>query len=378
MDRALFTGGPAYLVFNGVTFQMEDDWKVDLDLKDFEVKTNLQGTVGKAIQDTTAKITFTPLAFGATLATLFATLFPYQPDMRGQLIFPTDDLPVVIQTAAGQSITFQAGALTKMPEITFSPEKVFFGSVEITCLIANNTAPSASDAFFTIADSAYVEPSLNPLDILFDLYTVVSGLSDSAPFTGIETDENGVKFAPKVKLTDRKTASLGVYNKMIDDVTADVTFMPENVSETDWATLIKTQGTGYGRGQLREQFGAILQVIGSASGKARLTIPLAVGNKGGLFFGQKSRTSEVTLEAGRSLTSQALTTTTATTSTTVSMTSTTGLNVGMMVSGTGIAAGTTVKTVKDGTHLVLSAEPTSGGTPSLTYRNPLFALDVVP
>ncbi|HSI15700.1 MAG TPA: hypothetical protein VK961_26875 [Chthoniobacter sp.] len=379
MDRALFTGGPAYLVFDGVTFQLHDDWKVDLNLQHFDVKTNLQGTVAKAISENAmAKVTAIPIAFGGSISTAFAKLLPYQPSMRGQFIFPASDKPLVIQTAAGKSITFAAAALTKMPEITFAPDKIFFGAVEFTCLIANLADPSDDDAFLTIADSAYTEPALDPLDILFDIFTGVFGASPSAPFDGIETDENGFKFTPTVKLTPRKTAKNQTYNFMIDDVTAMVKFTPENVSEEDWKELIRTQGAGYGVGKLRGSLGDILTIAGSATGKPRLTIPLAAGEDGGLRFAQNSRVGEVTLAAHRKLTSVSKSTGTTSASKSATVGSTTGLTVGMAISGTGISAGTTIAKVVDGTTLTLSANATATGTATLTYKSPLFALDIVP
>jgi hypothetical protein len=301
MDRALFTGGPAYLTWNGVTFQMHDDWTVDDSPEHFDVVTNLQGRVARGISDVMAKISFTPIAFGASIATLFTKLFPYQPSMRGQLIFPSTDLPAVIQTQAGRSITFSSAALTKMPEITFAPDKVFFGRAELTCLIKNNAASSDADAFVTVANSAYTEPALNPLDILFDLYTVTYGTgTPAAPFNSIETDEGGVRFAPTVDLTPRKTARRGTYNMMIDGVSAEVRFTPENITEADWYdVLMKLDGTGVTRGKLRGVLGDQLTVTGSGTGKARLTIPLAAAEDGGVRFGSDSRVSEVTMAAHR-------------------------------------------------------------------------------
>jgi hypothetical protein len=379
MDRALFTGGPGTLTWNGTTWQMHDDWTAKLNLSHFDVKTNLQGLVGRAIQDTVAKITFTPIAFGGSIASLFTKLFPYQPGQRGQLIFGTTDKPVVIQTAAGKSITFTAAALTKMPDITFAPDKILFGPAELTCLIGNGAEPSDSDAFFSIADSAYVEPSLNPLDILFDLYTISYGINPAAPFDAIETDEAGVKFMPAVQLKERRTASRGIYNYMIDGVTADVKFVPENIAEADWATFITMQGTGYGRGKLRGAFGDWLHLAGSASGKPSLTLPLAAAEAGDLRFGSDSRVAEMTLQGHRRYSSE-LSCTTVNTSTALTVVpGTAGLAVGMGVSGAGIPGGTTIAAIVDATHVTLSAAATAAGTVNLTFTglHPLYALGTV-
>ncbi|MEI7908109.1 MAG: hypothetical protein WCK77_00605 [Verrucomicrobiota bacterium] len=69
----------------------------------------------------------------------------------------------------------------------------------------------------------------------------------------------------------------------------------------------------------------------------------------------------------------ALSSTTTSASTRVGVASTAGMVAGMAVTGTGIPASTTIASVTDATHYVLSAAATATGTNNLTYTNTLAA-----
>ena len=309
MSRSLLSGGPAYLVFNGLTVQMHEDWTVDNKPESFPVSTNLQGPVAEAIKDTMAVIKFKPIAFGSDILNQLTKLFPYDPSMVGQVIFPQTDLPVQIYTKrggtgdTGQLITFKAGAITKMPDVTFTADKAFFGEVELTVLKAGSTPSQNPQSFLSIADFAYVEPVLDPADILYDAYQLVYGASPSAPFDNIEVDEAGITFAPKVSVTPRISSRSGTYNFTISSVECDLKFNPQNISVQDfYANLLKMQGTGYTRGALRNNLGDQLTIQGSGPGKVKLFLPLAAADAGTVDFSlTKPGESAVNLKALRKI-----------------------------------------------------------------------------
>ncbi len=147
-----------------------------------------------------------------------------------------------------------------------------------------------------VASSAYTEPNLTPLDAVWDQYITAWG----ATFTDIETDENGVTFSPTLALTSRKTANRGQYNASVDDVTAEISFTPEGLTENNWYdTLQRLDGTGVGIGKLRGALGEALTVTGSVEGMPLLTVARAFFSKGSLQFNSKGRIGQVTLKASR-------------------------------------------------------------------------------
>jgi len=284
---------------------MEEDWTAPDEPTQFQIKTNLQGPVDERAEDLIGRINFKPLAFGASIATLFTKLFPYTPSMIGSLIFPSTDKTAVIQTMtggtndAGQSITYSAARLTKMPSITFAPNKTMFGPAEITCLVKNGASGGTAGDFFTVADSAYSEPALSPLDILTDRYTLAWGSAPAAPFDVIETDDSGIVFEPQVSLEPVKTSRGGTVNFRITDVTATIKFRPLNLTIANYRTMFPMEGASVVRGKSLSGRGDQLTVTGSAAGMPKLTIPLAAPTKGGLAFGKDGRITEVTLMALR-------------------------------------------------------------------------------
>ena len=292
--RIALPGGPGYLTFNGYQLQMEAAWNVANDPTQFKVTTNLQGEVDWREDDTLAKLTAKPL--GIWGANAIGKLFPYQPDMLGQLVFPAADQTLVIQTAAGESITFAAAALTKMPTIQFAGNKTLFGNAEWTLLRRMDEPATTAGAMYTLAASAYTEPALDPQLILTAAATL-----DFGNLTGIETEEDGVTFTPTVTLTPRKTSLGGTINYMITAVGATVEFTPEGLTESDlYNSLHPLQGTGTGRGTSLAGIGGALTVTSAAAGGPTLTLPLAAPTKSSLRFDPKTgRVGRVTLQAMR-------------------------------------------------------------------------------
>jgi hypothetical protein len=298
-SRINFPGGPAYFSFNGLAAQMEDHWSVTSEPTQFAVTTNLQGKVDLREEDTIAKLSARLLGIWGD----YASLYPYQPSMLGQLIFPATDQTLAIQTAAGESITFAAAALSKMPTLQFAGNKTLFGPAEWTMLRRMDEPSTTAGAMYTLAASTYTEPALNPQLVLTSAATLSFG-----SLTNIETEEDGVTFTPTVKLSPRKTSLNGICNYMITEVGATVEFTPEGLTESDlYNSLHPLQGASTGRGTSLAGIGGTLTVTSLAAGGPTLTLPLAAPTKSSLRFDPKTgRVGRVTLQAMRANTSGVL------------------------------------------------------------------------
>ncbi len=296
-----FTGGPGYFTFDGLLFQlMDDSWETNTEIVNIEKKTNIQGTIGHWEEYVKTTVTGKPIALYSLLATQFAKLFPYRPSNMGQRLRSNTDKPLVIQTTDGRSITFTTAALTKMPSLQFSPNKDLFGSVEFTCLRKQGDGGTGTDAHVVEASSAYTEPLLDPDDIVNCKFSLALG--SSSPLNVIECDEEGVTVEPQVQLGELPSWNEGLLNWQINGVTCGAKFTPQNQSQaTLLNTLVKTDGTGVGRGTRLGARGLPLTVTTSFVGGPVLTIPLACANKGRLRFGSASRIGEVELYAERTL-----------------------------------------------------------------------------
>jgi hypothetical protein len=300
MDRSLFSGGPAFLTWNGITIQLASNWSAETEIKTVARRTNLRGRVGAWEDYSMTVIKGTPVATSANLASLITKLFPYTPAMVGQLIFPSVDLPAVIQTKDGRSLTYAAAAITKMPSVKFKPNEDPFGEFELTCLCANQTAASEANSHVTEASSTYTEPSFDPLTLISGLYAFAWGAT--APFDDIETDENGVELTPAVDLKELSTQLGGLLNYRIADVSAQAKFTPVNLSSEDFYSLMQVQGSAAGRGKAMGSRGLAFTATpaGSGAGRLSLNVPLAVPQeRAPLRFGDESRIGEVLLDCAQ-------------------------------------------------------------------------------
>lgn len=297
--RIAFPGGPGYLTYGGVAFQMEEQWNASSEPTQFAISTNLQGQVDWREEDTMIKISAKPNGIWGNQG----TLFPYQPGMLGQVIYPTTDVPLVIQTAAGKSITFPAAALTKSPTIQWAGNKTIYGPAEFTMLRRMDQASTAAGSMYTIANSAYTEPALNPQLILTAAATLNFGTLND-----IQTEEDGVTFTTNYTLTPRRTSKYGLTNYQITAVSATVEFTPEGLTETDlYNSLHPLQGAGTGRGQSLAGIGGALSVTSVATGGPVLSMALAAPTKSSLRFDPKmGRVGRVTLQALRANTAGVL------------------------------------------------------------------------
>ncbi len=296
MGPNAFTGSPGYFTWNSILFQlMDENWETNVEIVTVERSTNLQGVIGRWEQYVKSTVTAKPIAFLASLAAQIGVLLPYLPSMRGQRIRGSSDLPLVIQTADGRSITFSSAVLTKMPPVQFAPNKDFWGAAEFTCLRKANTAATDATAHVVEASSAYTAPALDPDDIVSSKYTLAFG---STPFDNIECDEDGVTFEPQVTLKELPTWNEGVLNFQIDKVMAAIKFKPQNLSGANLLnTLVLTDGSSAGRGKRLGARGLALTVTGAAVGDPLLTVPLAVAATGKMHFGSANRVGEVALMA---------------------------------------------------------------------------------
>ncbi len=295
-DVSIPVGGPAYLTFDSVTYQMASDWTVKEIMGTGEITTNLQGTLEVRDETIGFDLVFTPLAIWGNLT----KLFPYAKTSIGNLARGASDKPAVIQTKAGKSLTFAAGYVYASPKISFatSPKKKLFGEMTIRCLIKTSSLPSASGAYVAIASSAYSEPTLDPTTILSPRFTVAWGDTPSTPFDGIET-EDGVDFEAKYKWEDVTADSVGIINSRLTDLTAEASLKPVNLTESDYlSTFLGVSGSG-SRGRGKRTPGGLFTCTGANTGDPILTMASAQAGPGGISFGKGGRITGLKLMAAQ-------------------------------------------------------------------------------
>ncbi len=301
--RLTYPRGPGFLTHNAVAFQMADDWTAPQSPEFFDISTNLDGVVDSRQKNIMGKVTAIPLGFWS--AATYALLFAFQPSQRGQLLFPSADLPLVIQTKAGNSITFAAAALSQPPVVTFTTQKALFGPVEWTTLLAGGATGSTAGDYVTIAPSAYVAPSITPANIVTGRYTVTWGATPTGNMANIRTEAG---FTVTVRYNWTPVPDDGqIVNYLLDSVTVEVSFTPINLTETDLlSSLMPMDGPGTGAGTSRSGVGGPLTITGAVAGMPSLSIPVAFASESSLRFGKDGRVGQVKLRGMRKATTGTL------------------------------------------------------------------------
>lgn len=241
IDRSTIIRGPALVTFNSVSFYSRDDIVATPKINTFKIDSSMHGQVDERLSDVLWEITFTPVGKWAGLA----TLFPYATPVVGSSVFGATDKNLVIQTLAGQQITYKAAAVTKMPDVVLSAAKTLIGSVTFTAIGANNTEWTDAAKRAVIASVAFSDTSFNPADIKTQAYSVAWG--STSPWNAIKT-ESGVTLSFNVSMDPVVTDSDGTVDMTLKDVEVTAKFTPVGVSEADLLALLKVQGSGIARG----------------------------------------------------------------------------------------------------------------------------------
>jgi hypothetical protein len=337
MSRTTFPAGSGYAAWNSLTLNMREAWKVDEEFSLFKVPSATLGDDHDSrMGDAMAKITATPKVFGTSLSGQLAAYFPWtNPKTQlGTQIFPASDLPFVINLRDGKIVTYSAAAVTKMPAMTFAPDKPLIGGVEWTSLIADGAALGDASALSAVSSGSYTEPQWDPSDELFDTYTLSVGsttsltsgattngstsvtvastdgvmvgqviggtgitggttvaaitsptaLTLSAAATATNTgltltlaartftpDKDGITFTPTASFEPVKPAMKATANMRLTGITAVLEFRPLDMDVADFYALLPAQGWGIGLGKSVGTRGVPLDISGSAAGKAKLT-----------------------------------------------------------------------------------------------------------
>ncbi|GEM_PF-2928287 len=367
-NQTNFRGGPAYLTWDSTTWKMREDWKVVLPDQMFDIPSASGVGISKGIADKVGKITFVPKIFKTGLAAQIAALFPYtNPSSAGALVRPTSDLPAVIHKKFGGTSdlgltgTAYAAMLTKMPPVTFAPDKPLVGSaVELSYLQALGTNVGDAASLFAAASASYSEPAWTIADELFDRYTLALGylgtitaattntstnvtvtstagilpgqaitgtgipasttvasitsstvfvLSAAATATNasvtltlaqltVVTDKDGITFTPNCVLDPVKPAMEPTRDYRQGMLTGTLSFRPHNIDvDTFYSTYFPETADVLG-GSVEQAQTCQANITGAKSGGLNLVIPLVRKAKAGHEFSTKNPvTDKVELEA---------------------------------------------------------------------------------
>jgi hypothetical protein len=259
--------GPAIVTFNGVTFWVKDEIKINTRYDLFEIVVSGLGTLDKRVQQIVTEITFTPAGEieGTTPASVFEVLYPHTACRPGASAMPSTDKSVVVWPINGkEKLTYSSGFVSKMPDLLLSAVKTVMGQVTLTCIGTDNQAWSNAAHLFSLADAAFTDTSLTLASILTVPYSAALGaLSD--PWASIQT-KDGWTLSFDVGIEPEGVDDTGLFDWLYNgNASVSVKCKPIGIKVADLHGLMKLQGAGVARGMSILDKAQTLVITGGAS-----------------------------------------------------------------------------------------------------------------
>lgn len=286
VNRSALVGGPGRVVFGAASFYSRDaiDWPLKPKYDDDAIDG--LGKIDKIKTDFQPEVSFTP--DGRWNAATIAALWPHLTAAIGADIYGVSaDVPLVIHGADTSLGTIKAAAVTKMPDLTFSPTKPLVDKVTFTGVVGNGLDPASSESYVAHATSGgtFGDPAFVASLLKRQAYTAAWG--SVTGFTAIYT-QDGFKLSFELELDEEagKVDGIGIITRKIVGVRAMVSFVPIGPTVAQVLTALRVQGSGNGIGTRLSANAAQFQITG-ADGVHYATIPAANIESGGFRFGAK-------------------------------------------------------------------------------------------
>jgi hypothetical protein len=287
MTRSVLRG-PAVVQFKSQNFYTEGEITVTFGFETTPVETSVYGKVDERVLNRIVEISFTPVNLwgggGGGFTDKVAVLWPYLTNYSiGSTIFSgtqAAENTVTIWTTAGKKYIFQSGAITKMPQLSLSSQKIMCGPVTITCIEELATTTNAIQAW-SVDDSIIDDPStaatfnltdFDTTDVLFDTYSAAWG--SVSGFTALTDTIDGFTIDFDISLEPQSCDNHGTYDFAIGSLDVSCSFTPLNITPDQVWAAMKMQGTGAARGMSLNgiQSNSTLTISGSASGRPKVLV----------------------------------------------------------------------------------------------------------
>ena len=234
--------GPAIITFNGYSFYTKGGIKKSLKRDTFDVTTDAYGKVDERLASQITELSFTPAGNIISTAHLNAH-FPYSAASIGQSVFnPAGgaDLPLVIQTLAGETITYPRAAITKLPTLNLKATDAPLGEMTFTALPASAGQLTSSTVIKTNATASFADTTFDPARIFSAAYQAAWG--STSPFSAM-ISADGFEFSVDISLKPVTVDMWGVVDMYLESIVASAKFAPANLNETQLDTLLAVQGS---------------------------------------------------------------------------------------------------------------------------------------
>lgn len=234
--------GPGIITYNGYSFYFKDDIKIRPARGTTAVTADMFGTLDMRHASVMVDIEATP----AGMLTSLAKYYPYGPTSLvpassvGNSIFTAADVPLVIATKAGLTITFARGGIAQMPTLFLSPRKTAFGPMRFSALGKRASLQTTVAWLKAIANQAFADTSFDDSKMKTDVFTGTLGVR-AAPYNAIGARQ-GFEIDLALSLDDVPDDNVGIADRIITDITAKCRFAPNNLTQAQLDAIASYDG----------------------------------------------------------------------------------------------------------------------------------------
>lgn len=290
ISRANLPGaGAPKITYNGATLWTRGDVVVPIKHTLKEQVSAMYGRVTKTREGRMIEVNIPLYGFWTNLSVIFPSYF--LSGLPSQRIFGTTDTPLVLLARNGDKITLANAQITKVANLKLAANQAIFAAdVTFTCLIANNTAPTTANAFYTIATGqTYAEGDFP--QSAFKSLTWTGAWGTRTGFTSILT-QDGFTVDWEIKTTPDLVDGIGPVDMFTDLFWAKATAIPVGPTLAQLDAAVDFQGANAAVGA---DISADVDDLALTDGTSTLTLLKCAMSETGLVFGPAKKRIKATV-----------------------------------------------------------------------------------
>lgn len=236
--------GPAYIKNGGVVLYTESDVQVEEIIESWTPKSSF-ADIGQRHKSRMFKLSFTPVGMVTTgLLDFFYQAHLAPQTFVGRSIFPASNAAVTIASVTeGITYNYVNGGIGAVPDLQCGPTKTLFGKMELWCIGAPATAPTATSFIKGAQGTITADTTFSAAKIESDIYQGVLG-ADASPYSSLGSMDGFIfKFGYKPKVIYAGDVGIGDVILDSDGFNLTASFAPSNLTEAQADTLLAYQGT---------------------------------------------------------------------------------------------------------------------------------------
>lgn len=204
-----------------------------------EQVSSMYGRVTKTREGRTIEVNIPLYGFWNNLSVLFPSYF--LAGLPSTRMFGTSDTPMTITARNGDQVVLNNCQITKVSNLKLAAnQQIFSADVTITALIANNTAPTTANAYYTISTGAtYAEGDFPQAN--FKSLTWTGAWGTRSGFTNILT-QDGFTVDWEIKTTPDLVDGIGTVDMFTDLFWAKATAIPVGPTLAQLDAAVDFQG----------------------------------------------------------------------------------------------------------------------------------------